>query len=95
MHNITQGTYWLHIYCTCWQVISKKELYVSTKFCTLHQVKSAQVLLQVNYANFIMHEVWPYSSPHLKPFEYCVWVILEGKVNSKQHRCLDILKASI
>lgn len=60
-----------------------------------HRSKTTQKWLQANCPKLIKQEDWPPSSPDLNPLDYCIWGILESKVNAKQHRSLDTLKASI
>ena len=44
---------------------------------------------------FIDPSIWPPSSPDLNPLDYCIWGMLEEKVNSKRHSSIEALKASI
>ena len=39
--------------------------------------------------------MWPPSSPDLNPLDYCIWGILEGRVNAKRHLSLESLKATL
>ena len=61
-----------------------------------HRSKTTQEWLYVNCPKFIKQEDWPPSSPDLNLLDCIAFGgILESKVNAKQHRSLDSLKASI
>ena len=38
---------------------------------------------------------WPPNSPDLNPLDYCVWSIIEKKVDKHPHNTKDSLKAAI
>lgn len=60
-----------------------------------HKATVTQEWLKTNCPDFITPDEWPASSPDLNPLDFCVWGVLEAKVNAKQHRTLDLLKAAI
>ncbi len=60
-----------------------------------HKAKTTQAWLHENCPNFISSTEWPPSSPDLNPLDFCVWGILEEKVNEKPHRSIDSLKRKL
>lgn len=60
-----------------------------------HTAKICQDWCKENLPGFIDPSIWPPSSPDLNPLDYCIWGMLEEKVNSKRHSSIETLKASI
>jgi hypothetical protein len=60
-----------------------------------HKSKMCQKWCSENLPGFITTLEWPPSSPDLNPLDYCIWGILEEKVNATRHRSLESLKAAI
>ena len=44
---------------------------------------------------FIKQEDWPNSSADLNPSDYGIWGLFKSKINFKQDRSLDSLKAPL
>lgn len=60
-----------------------------------HSAKATQKWLEDHSPGFITKDEWPPSSPDLNPLDYCVWGMLEARVNAKQHRSLAAMEAAI
>lgn len=60
-----------------------------------HKAKSTQDWCRTHCPSFISTSEWPPSSPDLNPLDYCIWGVLESRVNSKIHRSLGELDAAI
>ena len=60
-----------------------------------HKAKVNQEWCKVNCPSFISEQEWPPSSPDLNPLDYCIWGLLESKVNAKPHRSLESLKNTL
>ena len=60
-----------------------------------HKAKITQDWCRDNLSSFIPWTLWPPSSPDLNPLDYCIWGILEAKVNAKRHTSIESLKATL
>ena len=60
-----------------------------------HKAKTTQAWCRAKCPDFISEQEWPPSSPDLNPLDFCVWGILEAKVNEKPHRSLEPLKKKL
>jgi inhibitor of nuclear factor kappa-B kinase subunit alpha len=60
-----------------------------------HSAKINQTWCKVNLPDFISSSEWPPSSPDLNPLDYCIWGVLEARVNATQHRSLNELKRAV
>ena len=60
-----------------------------------HKANSTQKWLEENCPRFINQNEWPSSSPDLNPLDYCVWGILENRVNSFSHKSIESLKRKL
>ena len=68
---------------------------ISTKLCTFTFNEINTDWLHISCPELITQEDWPPSSPDFNPLDYCIWGVLEAKVNAKQLKSLDSLKASV
>lgn len=60
-----------------------------------HMAKTTQAWCRANCPDFINYQEWPASSPDLNPLDFCIWGILQAKVNAKQHRSVKSLKRKL
>lgn len=60
-----------------------------------HKGKLTQEWCRQNCPDFISAQDWPPSSPDLNPLDYCVWGVMEERVNATIHRSLKSFKAAI
>ena len=60
-----------------------------------HKAKIVQTWCKTEIPDFIATEDWPPSSPDLNPLDYCIWGVLEARVNAIRHKNLESLRASI
>lgn len=60
-----------------------------------HKAKSTQNWLRNRRVDFVSESQWPPYSPDLNVMDFCIWGILESRVNSKRHSSINGLKRAI
>ena len=60
-----------------------------------HKSQHVQNWCRQNLPDFIPSTLWPPSSPDLNPLDYCIWGILQARVNATRHISIESLKAAL
>jgi len=60
-----------------------------------HRARDTMALLQKETPDFIPPDLWLPNSPDLNPVDYCVWSILQEKVNGTRFANIDELKCKL
>ena len=78
---------------TRWQVASQKELNISARFCTVTPIQNNTGTVPCQLSGVFQSRKLATFSIDLNSLYYCNWGILKSKVNIKQRRYLNSLKA--
>ena len=62
---------------------------------TVTNVKKNQNRCEEIFSSFWSKELWPLSSPNLKPMDYSAWSIFEVDACGSSHKSVDALKRSL
>ena len=64
-------------------------------YAPIYTARTIQQFCTEEFSDFISAEEWPLLSPDLNPLDYCIWGIMESKVNAKPVSSLDELRRRI
>ena len=79
----------------CRRTLSELDWVFQQDSAPAHKAKVNQEWCRTNCPGFISANEWPPSSPDLNPLDFCIWGVLEGRVNAKQHRSIESLKRAL
>ena len=75
--------------CYCFKLFGNDPWVLQQDSAPAHAAKIVQNWCKSNLPDFISKEQWPSSSPDVNPLDFCMWGLMEQRLNNLKPMSLD------